>query len=466
MIAWSRALIDAYCSSWTVIQTLELFNGFDAKWMNGRQDWCLLLSRSTVYLSEQRLDEQRPPNCSEQLRDVQSVLGERIRWLDAEALRYCPACIQVGRHYQYQQDDRFVRCVLHRVRLKTGCPSCGVALDTKGTLVHGFTCKSCGSTLLESDVSGELTARKAASYARTLDKLHQWLRTANDSLAGCQRAHSGLTTIRWNGNHAVSNAGSYWYALIQLPNTMVRNALLPTPTSFTQRPKTALLLPLPADDHETAIRPYEELLRCIARQIRRTYLRGHSSCRVHAMRTVGGGRTQRNRWAPVTLRPHLCCRGQAYAVWLLQRREELREISERMSVSRMDRLLGHRRSEVPMRLPDLHATASSYISSFEAWIANLARLHSLIDRSNRQSVLYEQFRCSPNWALHQPGASKSCPIHLRLDQQKNRAYCDRGRVRQEDLAYVIALGRERERILKRVDKMRDDPTDITPDILL
>ncbi|WP_282244131.1 hypothetical protein [Stenotrophomonas sp. PS02300] len=132
----------------------------------------------------------------------------------------------------------------------------------------------------------------------------------------------------------------------------------------------------------------------------------------------------------------------------------------------MDRLLGHRRSEVPMRLPDLHATVSSYISSFEAWIANLARLHSLIDRSNRQSVLYEQFRCSPNWALHQPGASKSCPIHLRLDQQKNRAYCDRGRVRQEDLAYVIALGRERERILKRVDKMRDDPTDITPDILL
>lgn len=466
MIAWSRALIDAYCSSWTVIQTLELFNGFDAKWMNGRQDWCLLLSRSTVYLSERRLYDQRPPNYSDQLRDVQSVLGEPIRWLDAEALRYCPACIQVGRHYQYQQDDRFVRCVLHRVRLKTGCPSCGIALDTKGTLVHGFTCKSCGRTLLQSDVSGALSARKTASYARTLDQLHQWLRAANDSLAGCQRAHSGQTTIRWSGNRAESNAGSYWYALIQFPNSMVRNALLPTPTSFKSRPTTALLIPLPADDHEAAIRPYEELLRCIARQIRRTYLRGHSSCRIHAMRTVGGGRTQRNRWAPVTLRPHLCCAGQAYAVWLLQRRQELWEISERMSASRIDRLLGHRRSEVAMRLPDLHAAASSYISSFEAWIANLARLHSLVDRSNRQSMLCELFGPSPNWALHQPGASQSCPIHLRLHEQKKLAYCDKGRVRQEDRAYVIALGRRRQRILKRAYKMRDDPRDIVADIPL
>lgn len=151
---------------------------------------------------------------------------------------------------------------------------------------------------------------------------------------------------------------------------------------------------------------------------------------------------------------------------MLQRREELCEISERMSMSRMAGRNAYRGCEVDMRLPDLHATASSYISSFEAWIANLARLHSMVDRSNRQPTLCEAFGYSPHWALQQPGASQSCPIHLRLHEQKNLAHCDKGRVRQKDRAYVIALGRERQWILKRADKIRDDPKAIAPDIPL
>ena len=149
MIAWSRSLIDAYCSSWTIIQTLEWFNCIELKWMPVRRDWRVALARSIAHLAERDANDGEFVDEAEQLVAVQSALTERCRWLKDEELRYCPACVQSGRHYQYQQDKRFVRCVLHLARLQTGCPHCSVALNTKGSLVHGFTCDACGETLLK-----------------------------------------------------------------------------------------------------------------------------------------------------------------------------------------------------------------------------------------------------------------------------------------------------------------------------
>jgi len=438
MIAWSPSLIDAHCSSWTIIQTLEWFNGTDLKWMKKRQGWRLPLARSAAYLLDRAQSDGRPVDQAERLPDVQSALDQSYRWLRDEALRYCPTCVQIGRHYQYQQDDRFVRCVLHKRRLKTGCPQCGAPLDTKGCQVHGFTCGACEKTLLRCSVPGAMNVSKSTSQSRILDALQRWLADASDSLNGHQRAFSGTTAICWRANHTDNNAGEYWHALIKLPSSVVGDALVPTPASFRHVPATPLLLPLPAGDHEAAIRPYQELLRCIARHIRRVYLRGHAGCRNHAMTTVGGTHVRMQRWTPVTIRPHLCCVGQAYAIWLLQRREELLEICQRMSVNAFTE------SEHPVRLPALPAAAASYISSFEAWIANLARLQSLVRRSNRQPMLCEPFIHSSHWALHQPGTSWSCPTHLRFDGWRGLGRCDKGRIREEDRELLNALGLHRQ----------------------
>ncbi len=458
MIAWSQSLIDAYCSSWTIIQTLEWLNCIDLKWMPVRRDWRVPLVRSKAHLSEGRATDDGPADGARHLFDVHSALSERCRWLEDEALRYCPACVQSGRHYQYQQDERFLRCALHQTRLEIGCPHCGVALDTRGSLVHGFTCDACGKTLLKCPIPGMLSPGESVLHARTLDELHQWLKDANNSLLGYQRACSGHTSICWDGNRADSHAGEYWYALIHSPNPMVRNALAPTSASFRQYPATPLVIPLPADDCEAAIRPYQDILRCVARQIRRTYLRGHSRCRIHAMRSVGGGRARTFSWRPVTLKPHLCCAGQAYALWLLQRRQELSSLKFDMGV--------HPRSEVPMRLPDLHAAAASYISSFEAWVANLARLQSLVPSSNRQSMLCDPFSYSSHWALHQPGTTWSCPTHLRLDVRKDIGLCDKGRVQREEYDLVRAMGRHSERLLERLLRSKRRRWAAAPDIPL
>lgn len=112
----------------------------------------------------------------------------------------------------------------------------------------------------------------------------------------------------------------------------MRDALVPAPISFRHVPTTPLLLALPADDPAAAIKPYQDLLRFVAGHIRRVYLRGHSGCRIHAMTPVRGGRVRMQRTTPVTIRPHLCCVGRAYAIWLLQSREELRVISQKVSV--------------------------------------------------------------------------------------------------------------------------------------
>lgn len=460
MIAWSRSLIDAYCSSWTIIQTLEWLNCIDLKWMPVRRDWRVPLARSKAHLAECDANDDEFVDEAEQLVDVQSALNERCRWLTDEELRYCPACVQSGRHYQYQQDKRFVRCILHLERLQTGCPNCSVALDTKGSLVHGFTCNVCGDTLLKYPLPGSLKTGERVSYARVLDELHQWLKDANVSLLRYQRACSGHTSICWDGDQADSHAGTYWYALIQYPKSIVRNALAPTPASFRSFQATPLVQPPPSDDGRAAIKPYQDLLRCVARQIRRTYLKGHSRCRVHAMRSVGGGRARFNSWSPATLKPHLCCAGQAYALWLLQRREEL------LVVSRALVMKVHSGSEVPILLPDLHAAAASFISSFEAWVANLARIQSRVDRTNRQPMLCDPFSYSSHWALHQPGATWSCPTHLRLGGWENLGLCDKGLVQKEDHELVIAMGQDRRRSLARLAKRRRRRGPATPDIPL
>lgn len=92
-----------------------------------------------------------------------------------------------------------------------------------------------------------------------------------------------------------------------------------------------------------------------------------------------------------------------------------------------------------MRLPALPAAAASYISSFEAWIANLARLLSLVRRSSKQPKLCESFIHSSHRALHQPGTSWSWPTHLRLDEWRDLGRCDKGRIREEDRDSINAL---------------------------
>jgi len=101
---------------------------------------------------------------------------------------------------------------------------------------------------------------------------------------------------------------------------------------------------------------------------------------------------------------------------------------------------GYADSEGSVRLPALPAAAASYISSFEAWIANLARLQPLVRRSSKQPMFCEPIIHSSHWALHQPGTSWSCPTHLRLDGWRDLGRCDKGRIREEDRDLINALG--------------------------
>lgn len=451
MIAWSRQLIDDHCSSWTIIQTLEWFNVIDIQWIRLKQSWKLSSVKAPALLSE-RTTANEAADVRAHIMDVNVALGESRRWLRDEPLRYCPACVQSGMHYRYQQDRKFRRCILHQRNLKTGCPRCGAAMDTRGSGMHGFICNSCGGTLLRNSVPGPMGASRKPSKARLLDELDRCETVATASTCEYQRAATGSSPPLWHGQGRDTDATLFWHALAHRPNARIQSALEPLPTSFRTFPTSSLSAPLLAQPHHQqqadAIQPYRDLLRCVSRRLRRTYLRGHAACRVHATRSVGSSSNRIQR--PVTLKPHLCCVAQAYALWLLQRRIELHQID-----GQLERGL-YAPGKLPIRLPDLKSTALSYVSSFEAWVQTLARLQRLVRRSDRQSLLYDGVSTSPHWALLQPGATRSCPVHLRIDWLGDVGQCDKGRVLQDEREMVAAMGARRHRLR---DKMRSKPNE-------
>lgn len=445
MIAWSPELIDEHCSSWTIIQTLGWFNVIDVQWTKFNQSWKLTLGDASILLSEQSLPTEEADHTRGRILGINAALRQRRRWLRDESLRYCPICIQSGMHYRYQQDLRFRRCILHRRNLKTGCPCCGVALDTRGTAVLGFICKACGETLLKCSIPGTTQTPRKRSETCLLDELDRWLTAADESTKDCQAVCSERAPPLWLVRGRYTDASRYWHALTLHPNARIKSALVPFPASFKRFPTAALSAPLSRhlkDQKELdPIQPYRDLLKCVARRLRRSYLRGHAACRIHATRSldISTSRIQR----PVSLKPHLCCIAQAYAIWLFQRRIELEQTNAQL----LHVILGHK---IEVRLPSLRDAALSYISSFEAWVQSLARLQSLVHRSNRSSFLYDCSSTPPHWALFQDGASRSCPVHLRADCLRDLGRCDKGRVLRDERDMVIAMGRRRRRLLASV----------------
>jgi len=449
MIAWSRLLIDDHCSSWTIVQLLEWFNVSDIQWSRLSQSWRFNLGETAVFLSEQILTVQAPDDLCACILDVNSALGERCRWLEDEPLRYCPTCIQSGMHYRYQQDKRFRHCILHRRKLKTGCPRCGIALDTKGREVHGFVCKSCGASPLRREIPGAIETPRRQSEARVLDELEKWEAAANAATYGYQKAGTGEGSPFIDAQGRSTDASLYWYALVRIPSKRIEAALSQRPHSFKLFPTTHLS-PLPHHLHDPEqpdpIDPYRKLLRCIARRLRRTHLKGHAACRIHATRSVGISDRRIHR--VVKLQPHLCCLAQAYAVWLMQRRIELREIEDHLF---QGFYLSH---TAPMLCPSLREAALSYLSSFEEWVQTLAQLQSSVRRSNKNAVHCDGISNLPHWSLFQRGASRSCPVHLRIDGLRNLGRCDKGRVLRDERDMIVALGLRRHLLLNKLRARR------------
>lgn len=281
----------------------------------------------------------------------------------------------------------------------------------------------------------------ARADSKLLDELYRWETAARTCSKDFQRAATHAPLPAWDGPSPGTDESLHWYAFSTRPSSRIVSALMPLPVTHRLFPPTPLLEPVraPLEDPERSrmLQPYHELLRCVARRLRRHYLRHHTQCRRTAMRSVGTG--GRGLQPIVSIRPPLCALGQGYALWLLQRRIELRMI-ERQLVTGTP--LATIRS---LRLPSLSAAALSYVSCFEEWVHYLTISHRWTVRPHLRVWQYDGIGEDPHWPLCQDGPSHSCPVHFRINNLRDQAHCDHGVVAKGEFMMHRAMIQLRQR---------------------
>lgn len=443
MIAWDRALVDDHCSSWAIIQMLEWLNLTNARWMVSDQSWKITL-RGTHFNLSDHSTPRRPGSLVSnhpQIQGLVTLFGEKHRSVAGGQLRYCPVCITAGLHYRYQQDHRFRKCILHLRVLKSGCLGCGYPTKMRSDDMHGFKCSRCGETLLRKGLPGRVLTPIARADSKLLDELYRWESAARTCSKDFQRAATHAPLPAWDGPSPGTDESLHWYAFSTRPSSRIVSALMPLPVTHRLFPPTPLLEPVraPLEDPERSrmLQSYHELLRCVARRLRRHYLRHHTQCRRTAMRSVGTG--GRGLQPIVSIRPPLCALGQGYALWLLQRRIELRRIERQL-------VTGTPLATIrPLRLPSLSAAALSYVSCFEEWVHYLTISHRWTVRPDLRVWQYDGIGEDPHWPLCQDGPSHSCPVHFRISNLRDQAHCDHGVVAKGEFMMHRAMIKLRQR---------------------
>lgn len=441
MITWSSLLIDDHCSSWSIVQLLGWLNHSRVAWLKTKRAWRFHLRGQAVLLPDAGADGNLPEH--EELSGVARLLAEPRRRLPEAELRYCPACIGYGMHYAYQQDHRFRNCILHGLPLQERCPSCSNALETKGMSCNAYMCLQCGQSLLDASTPRLSTAGQADSAAAALDELEAWQWAADQLGTGYQTPCTGYAHPLWGNLSLGKKTGWYWRAIEVNPNPMVAAALEPAPSTFHFFPSAPKLISL--WDHRTlwsaefTAPAYQLMFRAVSRHLRRRHLRGHGACAGYALAAMGGlgGRIPRE----VYIHPDMCCMGQGYALWRLQWDREFK---------RMDSWLDRRHaddSEKQIGLPSLPAAQLCLVSSFQHWVYALAEIQNAYAGSDQRAIL-DGVTDTPHWALLQPGAAYSCPMHFRHPDLGALGRCDRGGVRRREHARVLSslqeIGRQRQ----------------------
>lgn len=376
-----------------------------------------------------------------ELIQVSDLLSDKHRWLNSEDLRYCPACIRCGMHYRYQQDYRFRSCIVHLKRLRTGCPTCGGSLDTKGQSSQGFVCARCDAIMLGADTFEPRAPARTAWDTFILDELESWQREAEELNKGYQRPGTDNAVDLWSGLSKNAHAGLYWHALRLNPNLRVGAALVPASRSFRLLPTSSLSRPLNCcmghSMAEQVVRPYIMLLRDVSRHLRRTVLRGHGFCARYAAVTIGG--LGRGLNPEVRIQPDLCCLGQGYALWQLQWKRSLKEMPEYLRLGQP----GERDAEI--RLPGLGAAQLNFVSSFEHWVEAMAVIREEFSGTGKLARI-DGVGAHPHWALMQPGAFYTCPIHFRHPDLRALSHCDHGAVLRQQIESHRAIMRRIHRL--------------------
>lgn len=427
MISWSPEFIDGHCSSWSIVQMLEWLNSCSTTWLTSRRGWRFHLEKEAALLPDSRVDHSLVDQV--EIREVARLLSQKHRWLPFASLRYCPVCISCGMHYGYQQDEQFRHCIVHITPLQTGCPTCGGDIDTKGRQCHGFVCTGCNCPIIRSAVPELRSPIRRRWDTFILDELTAWELDAERLHSGYQRPDTGQTIDLWGGLAEKGNAGLYWRALIANPNSRASAALAPPPTTFRLFPAVPLSNPIQCNSDyvaaEVILEPYELLLKAVSRHLRRTHLRGHGACCRYAITAVG--RLGRGVSPEVDVHPHLCCLGQAYALWRLQWSHELKAMLEHLARGYIETRCN------AVRLPSLGAAQLSLVSSFQQWVDILAQLQQAF-RGSAETAILGGVGTRPYWALLQDGARYSCPIHFRHADLRAAGCCDRGETRRREIA--------------------------------
>lgn len=459
MISWSRLLIDDHCSSWSIVQLLGWLNRSRVTWLKTKRAWrfhlrgqaVLLPDAQAVLLPDADADADAGTHLAEQeeLSDVAHLLAEPRRWLGEDELRYCPVCVGYGMHYAYQQDDRFRNCIIHGIPLQLQCPNCGTSLDTKGVSCSGYACIECGQSLLDARTSmlrGECQGKLAAS---ALNELEAWQGAVDQLGSGYQTPRTGYAHPLWGDLSTREETGWYWRAIEVNPNSLVAAALEPAPSTFHFYPSLPKLISLcdqrAGRSEEHTLPAYQRMFRAVSRHLRRSHLRGHGACARYALTAMGGlrGRIPRE----ICIHPEMCCLGQGYALWRLQWDREFK---------RMDAWFDRHRAddwEEQTGLPSLPAAQLSLASSFQHWVYALAEIQNAYADLDQRAIL-DGVTDTPHWALLQPGASYSCPMHFRHPDLGTLGRCDRGGVRRREHERVLStlqeIGRQRQAIKARL----------------
>ncbi len=435
MIAWSRLLIDDYCSSWSIVQILGWLNHSRVAWLKTKRAWRFHLTDQSVLLPDTGT-----ATClakQEELREVARMLADPRRWLPEDELRYCPVCIGFGMHYGHQQDRIFRNCFIHGRPLQERCPICGNALETKGVSCNGFVCLRCGKSLLPLPAPVLRDSRQIDSVVIALDELEGWQSHTEQLSAGYQQPGTGRAFPLWGSRSPNDRAAWNWRALDLNPNSRIAAAMEPAPVGFQLVPNVARVTRLLEAEFQRSadntLQPYELLFRCVARHLRRSYLRGHGACWKYATAAMGG--LGHGRSKQIYIQPDMCCLGQAYTLWRLQWSREF---------ERMERWLA-RASEAStgsdFGLASLHAAQLCLISSFQHWVRALAEIQEAFCGSDQRAIL-DGVTDRPHWALLQREASYSCPIHFRHPSLRTLGRCDQGSVRRREHERVVSRLRE------------------------
>lgn len=434
MITWSGLLIDRYCSSWSIVQMLGWLNHSRVTWLQTKRAWRFYTRRHAVLLPAGEAGMPLPEQ--QELSEVARLLSEPRRWLPEAGLRFCPQCLGFGMHYAYQQDYRFINCIVHGCALEEQCPGCGSPLDTRGVNCNGFVCFRCSGSLLAANFPVLRDEREISSVVTALGELEDWQAVAARLSIGYQEPSTGRAFPIWGVPSLNDKNGWYWRVLDLNPSPRVAAAIETAPISFHFIPNTSATISLESaakQSADKALQPYKDLFVAVARHIRRSYLRGHRACWMCA--TAAMGRLGNGMNKQTYILPSMCCLGQAYALWCRQWDHEFGRtelwIERALNAS----------TASDYRLPSLHAAQLGLISSFQHWTESLAVIQEAYRGSNHRAIL-DGVTGPPHWALLQKGAARSCPIHFRHPDLRTLGQCDRGRVWEQELAKVMAKLRE------------------------